>query len=149
MATSFPKDFLEFISSFNTHNVEYLVVGGYSVLLHGYPRTTGDIDIWVNRTEKNYDRIRKAFGDFGMPLFDMTRTNFLYHENWDVFSFGRSPMAIDIMVEVKGLDFNSAFNSAVLFDEQGISIRTLSRENLIIAKKAVMRPKDQDDLMNL
>ena len=58
-------------------------------------------------------------------------------------------MAIDIMVDVKGLEFNSAFNSAVLFVEQGVSIRTLSRENLIMAKKAVMRLKDQDDLMNL
>jgi hypothetical protein len=61
-----------FIQSLNKHEVQYILVGGYAVILHGYRRVTGDMDIWVNRTKENYPRIAPAFADFGLPLFDMT-----------------------------------------------------------------------------
>ncbi|WP_084119954.1 hypothetical protein [Aquiflexum balticum] len=57
------KDFREFIQSFEKNNVEYILVGGFAVILHGYPRTTGDIDLWVNRTKDNYKKIEFAFLD--------------------------------------------------------------------------------------
>jgi hypothetical protein len=149
MNGNFPKDFLDFLESFNKNEVEYILVGGFSVILHGYPRTTGDIDIWVKRTLSNYKKIQKAFFDFGMPLFDMTEENFINHPDWDVYTFGRPPVAIDIMLAVKGLDFDQAFKKSIFSLENGISIRTLSREDLIKAKTAVLRPKDLDDLANI
>jgi hypothetical protein len=77
MANIFNDDFQDFLKSLNESQVEYILVGGYSVILHGYSRTTGDMDIWVNKTKNNYSRIAKAFRRFGMPLFDMTEDNFL------------------------------------------------------------------------
>ena len=71
------KDFRDFINALNINNVRYILVGGYSVILHGHPRTTGDMDIWVDRTSENYKRISSAFLFFGMPVFDMTEYRFL------------------------------------------------------------------------
>lgn len=149
MGNIFNADFRDFIAALNNEQVKYILVGGYSVILHGYPRTTGDMDIWVERTEENYVKIKKAFHQFGMPVFDMTKENFISHPNWDVFTFGTPPVAIDLMVQLKGLDFNSAYEKAVLFEDDGLFIRTIHKNDLIIAKQSANRPKDQDDLANL
>jgi hypothetical protein len=149
MANIFNNDFRDFISALNTQTVKYILVGGYSVILHGYPRTTGDMDIWVERTAENYQKIKCAFNQFGMPVFDMTLDNFLSHPNWDVFTFGTPPVAIDLMVQVEGLDFALAYEKSIYFEDDGLSIRTIHKTDLIQTKKIVNRPKDQDDLLNL
>lgn len=149
MGNIFDEDFREFIAALNEMEVEYILVGGFSVILHGYARTTGDLDIWVKKTISNYKKIQHAFQKFGMPLFDMTAENFLNHPEWDVFTFGRSPVAIDIMTSVKGLDFDETFERAKTFEQQGLKIRTIHKNDLIKAKLASNRPKDQDDLANI
>lgn len=149
MGNIFDSDFRAFLSSLNKNKVDYILVGGYSVIIHGYPRTTGDMDIWVRKTKENYKTISKAFQEFGMPTFDMTKDNFLYHTEWNVFSFGRPPVAIDIMTAVKGLDFEETFAKAKFYEEDGLLIRTIHKNDLITAKKASNRPKDLDDLANL
>lgn len=100
MGNIFNHDFKDFLSALNNQEVRYILVGGFSVILHGYPRTTGDMDIWVERTTENYQKLKKAFDQFGMPVFDMTEENFLSHPNWGVFTFGIPPVAIDLMVKV-------------------------------------------------
>ena len=147
---SFYQDFLEFIQALERNEVEYLLVGGYAVILHGYTRTTGDMDIWVNPSEENYNRLVKAFQSFGMPVFDMTEKNFLDTSKFDVFTFGTSPISIDIMTKVKGLSFKEAFPKAptVQLDE-GLSVRLLSREDLLKAKHASGRAKDFNDIRHL
>lgn len=107
------------------------------------------MDIWVDRTLENYHKIKLAFLNFGMPVFDMTEENFLSHPENDVFTFGTPPSSIDIMIKVKGLDFNECYSSAVFFEEDGLQIRTIHRNNLISAKKASGRAKDINDLENL
>ncbi len=149
MGNIFNEDFRDFIHQFNKHKVRYVLVGGYSVILHGYPRTTGDMDIWVDRTAENYGKISSAFVDFGMPVFDMTEDNFLNHTEWEVFTFGTPPSSIDLMIRVKGLDFNECYENAVFFEDDGLQIRTIHINNLINAKKASGRSKDLDDLENL
>lgn len=149
MANIFNSDYRDFISALNSQSVRYILVGGYSVILHGYPRTTGDMDIWVERTVENYQNIKKAFDQFGMSVFDMTLDNFLSHPNWDVFTFGTPPVSIDLMVQVQGLDFEMAYENSVLFEDDGLSVRTIHKNDLIQTKKVVNRPKDQDDLLNL
>jgi hypothetical protein len=149
MGNIFNEDFRDFIKALNNQNVEYILVGGFSVILNGYSRTTGDMDIWVKRDSFNYQRIVDAFKEFGMPVFDMTEENFLNHPNWDVFTFGLPPSAIDIMVSLKGLDFKECYKRATFFDEDGLQIRTLYISDLIEAKKASGRPKDLNDLENL
>lgn len=149
MSNIFNEDFREFLVALNDNEVRYILVGGFSVILHGYSRTTGDIDIWVERTQANYQKIRLAFVQFGMPVFDMTEENFLRHKNWDVFTFGNPPSAIDLMVAVKGLDFVESYKKSVLFQDDNLSIRTIHKDDLITAKKAAGRSKDLNDLENL
>jgi len=149
MANIFNSDFREFINSLNDQQVRYILVGGFSVILHGYSRTTGDMDIWVERSGDNYKRLKKAFEQFGMPVFDMTEENFLHHPAWDVFTFGKPPVAIDLMVSVKGLDFEKAYTRAVDFHDEDLLIRTIHKDDLITAKRSSGRAKDQDDLENL
>jgi predicted nucleotidyltransferase len=149
MGNIFKEDFRDFIHEFNDYNVRYILVGGYSVILHGYSRTTGDMDIWVDRTLENYNRIKLAFLNFGMPVFDMTEEKFLNNDESDVFTFGRAPVSIDLMTKVKGLDFEECYNNAVFFDEDGLKIRTINIIDLISAKKASGRAKDINDLENL
>src|ERR1700733_2740478 len=125
MGNIFNEDFRDFITSFNDNDVKYILVGGYSVILHGYSRTTGDMDIWVERTAKNYKKITASFLQFGMPVFDMTEAAFLNDKPIDVFSFGRPPSSIDVMVEVKGLNFDECYQHAVYFEEDGLTVRTI------------------------
>jgi hypothetical protein len=149
MANIFHEDFKDFLNALNEAEVRYILVGGYSVVLHGYSRTTGDMDLWMERTSENYERIIKAFQIFGMPLFDMTESNFLSHPIWDVFTFGTPPVAIDIMVKIEGLNFEDAFQKAVYFEDDDLKIRTINRNDLIAAKKIAGRAKDINDLENL
>ena len=118
----FSEDFRDFLSALTKQEVRYLLVGGFAVILHGYSRTTGDMDIWVERTPEKYLRIKQAFLQFGMPVFDMTENNFLSHPNWDVFTFGIPPVAIDMMVKVKGLEFESCFANSILFEDGDLKI---------------------------
>lgn len=148
MANIFNDDFSEFINCFNKHEVAYILVGGMAVILNGYNRTTGDMDVWVKKSAGNYDKILLAFHDFGMPVFDMDKAAFL-SEQFDVWSFGRDPVRIDLMTAVKGLDFDEAFSSAQYFTENNVSFRFLHMNTLIKAKQASGRYRDMDDIEQL
>ena len=149
MGNIFNSDFRDFLTAFNNNQVRYILVGGYSVILHGYSRTTGDMNIWVERSEENYARIKLAFEEFRMPVFDMTNENFLHHPVWDVFTFGIPPVAIDLMISLEGLTFNDVFERSVIFKDEDLEIRTIHKNDLILAKQNAGRPKDLDDLENL
>ncbi len=149
MTNIFNNDFLEFIGCLNRHNVRYILVGGYSVILHGYPRTTGDLDIWVEPNEANYNRLKGAFDEFKLPVFDMTLGNFLDIKNFDVFRFGRNPMAIDIITNLKGLEFNDSLAGMETKTFESVEIKFIGYQDLIRAKKASGRPKDINDIENL
>ena len=149
MGNIFNEDFRDFISALNDNEVKYVLVGGYSVILHGYSRTTGDMDIWVHRTAENYSKLLKAFHQFNMPVFDMTENNFLHHPDWDVFTFGTPPVAIDLMVKIKGLDFQECYADSILFKDGDLKIKTIRKSDLIKAKKSAGRSKDLNDLENI
>ena len=127
MPDIFSKDFREFIDLLNKHDVEYIVAGGFAVILNGYRRPTGDVDIWINNTKENYLKLIRACQQFGLPVRDITLERFLNTEDVDVFTFGRPPVAIDIMARLKGVNIN----------------------DLIAAKKAAGRYRDLDDIEKL
>lgn len=112
-------------------------------------KSTGDMDIWVRRTKGDYDKLARAFDEFHLPLFDMTEQKFLDAETTDVFSYGRLPVSIDIITELKGVQFDDAFSQAQTFIENDLKIRFLHLNNLIQAKKAAGRHKDLDDIEKL
>jgi uncharacterized nucleotidyltransferase DUF6036 len=148
MADFFNEHFRDFLQALNNQNAEYVLVGGMAVILHGYVRGTGDMDIWVNKTKENYFKLAKAFHEFKMPVFDMTEEKFLSNE-FDVWSFGISPVKIEIMTAVKGLEFNEAFKKAQYYDDNGLLVRFIHINDLITAKRASGRYRDLDDIQQL
>jgi predicted nucleotidyltransferase len=149
MGNVFHTDFRDFVQSLNDNKVKYLLVGGYAVMFHGHSRNTGDMDIWVDCTSENYSLLVNAFRKFGMPVFDMTEERFLQKEEFDVFRFGRKPVAIDIMTKMANLDFNLCFEKAEIFEDEGLMLRVVHVNNLITAKKIAGRSKDLNDLEHL
>ena len=149
MNNIFNADFQEFIEELNKSKVEYILVGGYSVIVHGYNRTTGDLDVWVNPTKSNYVKLISACSSFGLMLDDLTEDNFLKNDDLDVFTFGRPPVSIDIMTKVKGLTFKETYELAQIAEIDGVKTRVIHKNHLIQAKKAAGRPKDQDDIEHL
>ena len=149
MGNIFNQDFRDFLQALNNTNVKYLLVGGYAVIIHGYSRTTGDMDIWVNNTQENYYKLVNAFKEFKMPVFDMTLDVFGKNKEIDVFRFGRNPVAIDIMTKMGTLDFNDCYLKAITYDDDGLQINVVHYNNLIEAKKEAGRHKDLNDIENL
>lgn len=149
MANIFNPDFQDFIRCLNESEVDYVLLGGYAVILHGYPRTTGDMDIWVKKTAENYRKLEKAFAAFGMPMFDMTEANFINNQAMNVFTFGVSPVSIDLMTEAKGLDFETVFQHAEIHEVDGLQVRVVHFNDLIRAKMAAGRMKDMNDIEHL
>jgi len=149
MGNTLNPDFSEFLQALNSTEVEYILVGGYAVIFHGYNRTTGDLDVWVNPTKENYRKLKKAFSLFGMSLFDMTEQRFLQTENYDVFTFGRPPVCIEILTAVKGLVFETAYKNSSLRNFDSIPVQMIDFRDLITAKKSANRSKDKDDIEHL
>ena len=148
MNNLFNNDFSNFITALNKAKVDYILVGGYSVVLHGYNRSTGDLNLWVRKSSDNYQKLVEAFSIFKMPLFDMTLERFLQNHD-DVFTFGRKPVAVDIMTDCKGLDFDETFNNAQWIEFEELPIKLIHFNELIKAKKASGRHKDLDDIEKL
>jgi hypothetical protein len=145
----FNEDFQDFISALNNNEVKYILVGGYSVILHGYSRTTGDLDIWVNKEKENYSKLVRAFKEFKMSVFDMTKDNFLKNPELNVFTFGRPPSSIDIMTDVKGLNFDETYKTSQIVEVEDLKVCLISLNQLLKAKRAAGRHKDLDDIENL
>ena len=144
----FNTDFKDFLMALNQHGVEYIVVGGYAVILRGYSRSTGDLDIWINKTNSNFILLQKALQKFGLPLEAVPEEQF-FSEDFDVFSFGIPPNAIELMTAVKGVEFTVAYDAATMEKVDDISIKVIHLKNLLQAKKAANRSKDINDIENL
>ncbi|HOS47291.1 MAG TPA: hypothetical protein PLG57_01585 [Bacteroidia bacterium] len=149
MANILNEDFVDFLEAFNKFDVEYILVGGYAVIFHGYNRTTGDLDVWVKKTPGNFQKIKKAFFDFGMSLFNLDEKLFLNTNINDVFTFGRPPVCIDVLTSVKGLEFNEAFENSKVVEFDKVLVRMIDFRDLMSAKRAANRTKDQDDIEHL
>jgi len=141
------KDFREFIELLNSNNVRYLVVGGYALALHGYPRYTKDIDIWVWISEQNASNIVKSLRQFGFSNPDLTEQDFL--TPGIVVQLGYPPNRIDILTQATGVDFEECYSSRMELEVGGLRICFIDVENLRKNKKATGRLQDLADLENL
>lgn len=149
MGNIFNLDFQEFLLALNNNEVNYVLVGGYSVIYHGFPRTTGDLDIFVEVSKSNYDKLAQAFEEFHMPLFDMTEDSFLYQSQINVYTFGRPPICIEILKEISGFTFQEINNNALNTVFEEIPMKIIHINDLRRNKKMSGRAKDINDLENL
>ena len=144
---AFNKDFKEFIQLLNDHEVLYLVVGGYAVAFHGYPRYTKDIDLWIWLDEGNAEKLLNVLDDFGFGSLDLKVEDFLSPEQ--VIQLGYPPNRIDILTDLKGVDFKQCYSSRVEFSIEGTKINFIDLGNLKKSKKATGCHQDLADLENL
>ena len=141
------SDFKEILNIFNVNQVKYLVIGGYAVSEYAEPRYTKDLDIWVETSEENANRVFSSLKEFGAPLSGLSATDFAEKDNF--YQMGRPPVRLDILMSIAGLSFEEAWDSrnvTRLFDE---NINMISLDDLIRAKKAAGRPQDLVDAENL
>lgn len=127
--------------------VDFMLVGGYAVALHGWPRTTFDIDFWIMANPDNAKAVMRAIKAFGAPLMELTEEDF--HKPGMVFQIGNEPQRIDIISAVDGLDYADAVGRAVKMNVDGMEIKVLSLDDLIVNKRASGRPKDIADALAL
>jgi len=145
--TALNQDFKEFIESLNDNDVRYLVVGGYAVALHGYPRYTKDIDIWVEMTAENASRVIKALDHFGFGSLDIKAADFMIPDQ--IIQLGYPPRRIDILTTLPGVEFSDCYASRVIIDMGDISVNFIDLKNLKKNKQATGRHQDLADLENL
>jgi hypothetical protein len=138
------SDFRDILSAFCAEAVEFLLVGAYALAVHGLPRATGDIDLWVATDEGNARRVWQALGRFGAPLADLTIGD-LCRAN-TVFQIGVAPQRIDVLTGIDGVDFPTAWAQRVEVVIEGLTVPVLSRELLIRNKRATGRPQDLADV---
>jgi hypothetical protein len=139
-------DFKDFLIALNKADVKYMLVGGYAVIFHGYNRTTGDLDIWVEAMPENYSKLLHAFRVFGMSPFEMTEERFCNPSNQDVFTFGSPPVCIEILTQVSGLNFETCYPQALKSVWDSVPLSVIDIRSLKINKRASGRFKDLDDL---
>jgi len=141
------KDFEEFIELLNRHKVRYLVVGGYAVAFHGYPRYTKDLDVWIELSPENAHNVINALGEFGFGSLGLKPEDFL--ENDQIIQLGYPPNRIDILTTLKQIKFEDCYKKRVEVDIQGLKINFIDLENLKQNKRATGRPQDLADAENL
>ncbi|MDQ3396404.1 MAG: hypothetical protein M3511_01315 [Deinococcota bacterium] len=122
------QDFKEFIKSLNDHEVHYLIVGGYAVALHGHPRYTKDIDVWIWISEENAERMMAALEQFGFGSLGLQAEDFLAPDQ--VIQLGYPPARIDIITSLVGVDFEACYASRVQIDIGGVAVNFIDVEIL-------------------
>jgi len=142
-----PPDFKEFLRLLNAHKVEYLLIGGYAVGYHGYPRATADLDIWVAVHPANADRLVAALKEFGFDLPDLTPDLFL--REWQIIRLGLPPVRIEIATTISGVNFAECYAERVEDTLDGVPVNLISRQHLKQNKKASGRHQDLADLEHL
>lgn len=98
------RDFKDMLSCLRNTEVEFIVVGAYDLAAHGFPRATGDIDLWVNPTTENARRIMRALAEFGAPMTDLSDADFTAPDA--VIQIGIEPCRIDLLTKITGVDFD-------------------------------------------
>lgn len=142
-----PADFREFLKLLNEAGVEYLLIGGYAVGYHGYPRTTADMDVWVALSADNASRLVGVFHRFGMADPKLTPDLFLQHGK--IIRMGVPPMRIEVLTEIDGVSFAECFAAREVVTLDGQKINLISLAHLRKNKQASGRHKDLDDLEHL
>lgn len=138
-------DYRDMLSALLEANVEFVVVGAFALAAHGNPRSTGDIDIFVNSTSDNAKKLMEALRVFGAPLDTIKATDFQQPDT--VFQIGIVPRRIDLLTSLEGIEnFHEASHSSIIAPLEEFDIPVIGRETLIKNKRALGRPQDLADV---
>jgi predicted nucleotidyltransferase len=142
-----PLDFKDFLKLLNDKEVEYLLIGGYAVAYHGYPRATNDIDVWIAINPSNAERIVSALREFGFDSQDLSTHLFLTENR--IIRMGMPPMRIEIATTISGVNFEECYKERITGEINGVLVPIISLKHLKRNKLASGRFKDLNDLENL
>lgn len=145
--TRFPKNFREFIVELNRYQVEYMIIGGYAVGAYGYARGTNDLDIFINATLENAQKMRQACVSYGIAEEQLELDMFLVPK---MVVIGEPPLRIEVLKKLDTVDFQYAFARTKIIQVDGLSLRVVSLDDLILLKQAAVKgrnkARDTEDL---
>lgn len=141
------EDYKEMLQILLNNKVKFLIVGAYAMGFHGYPRATGDFDIWVENSLENSKNIYRSLSEFGAPLSKILEDTFT--KKGIIFRIGMAPRRIDIITYIDGVDFEEAYKAKETIELEGLSLPFLSKEDLIKNKQSTGREKDKLDIKYL
>lgn len=142
-----PPDFREFLKLLKDKSIRYLLIGGYAVAYHGYPRTTNDMDIWIAIDPKTAGQMISVLKEFGFDTPELSEELFLKKDS--VIRMGVPPMRLEILTTISGVSFEECFEERIVDDINGVEVNIISLKQLKKNKRASGRYKDLDDLENL
>jgi hypothetical protein len=137
------EDYRDALHTLLNNEVRFLVVGAYALGAYGYPRATGDFDIWVDTSMENSKKTYVSLAEFGAHLADISEQTFT--EKGIIFQIGIAPRRIDIITCIDGVDFREAYEKKEIIEVDGLKIPFLSKEDLIKNKRSTGREKDRLD----
>lgn len=141
------QDFVDLLRAFTAHDVRFLLVGAYALGVHGRPRATGDLDVWIEASPANADRVMQALAAFGAPLAEVSAADFA--RPGIVFQMGLPPARIDVLTEITGVSFAEAWTDRVRAPFGPVVVDVIGREAFIKNKRATGRAKDLGDVESL
>jgi hypothetical protein len=141
------QDFLDLLRALSAHDVRFLIVGAYALAVHGRPRATGDLDVWVDASPDNAARIMAALREFGAPLRDVGEADF--SKPGIVYQMGLPPYRIDVLTELSGVRFDEAWPHRLRAPFGDLQADYIGRDAFIRNKRATGRAKDLGDIEGL
>ena len=140
-------DFVEMLSALSDADAEFLIVGAHAMAVHGRPRATGDLDIWVRPAPENAARVWTALEAFGAPLHELSKHDLSTTDV--VFQIGLPPNRIDLLTSISGVEFEEAWAGRIQLRVGDLEVMVIGKEELIQNKRAVGRPRDVADVAEL
>lgn len=141
------EDFLDFIRLCKKHDVRYLIIGGFAVSVHGYPRYTKDLDVGIELSNENAERMLLVIEEFGFGVLGLKKEDFLQKDG--IIQLGHEPLRIDILNDLDAVSFNDAWNNRKIVQYEGVDIDFVGYEELLKLKKKAGRPQDIADIKKL
>ena len=147
MELELADDYKEFLRLLRAHGVEYLLIGGWAVGYHGYPRATYDLDVWIAISPANAHRVVKALAEFGFDANELSTDLFLQPDK--IIRMGVEPVRIEVMTSISGVEFDECYRERLDTTLNDVPVNLIDLHHLKINKKASGRLKDLADLEQL
>ena len=141
------EDYKEMLQLLLEEQVDFMIIGAYALGVHGYPRATGDIDIWVKPNDINSGKLYKALARFGAPLDQIKIDDF--SKEGIIFQIGVIPRRIDIITKIDGVTYEEADEDRIIVKVEDLKIPVISLDKLIKNKMSTGREKDELDIKTL
>ncbi len=147
MELELANDYKEFLRLLRAHGVEYLLIGGWAVGYHGYPRATYDLDVWIAISPANAARVMKALADFGFDVPELSSDLFL--KNDSIVRMGSEPVRIEVMTSISGVEFDVCYRGRLETTINDVPVSLINLRDLKTNKEASGRLKDLADVEQL